>query len=308
MINTNPPILYDDANLYASSYSPSMVHVKNTALQRFFRRYLYFRAISVFKWKFPKGWKANYFLYSLYMFGYVSVLETDKFGVIPQHGALYGYDVFYQPTNIIITNPLLKGNLRPRIGTDCVLFKLNSDYRGIADLIGYYADLMALASESLNVNLLNTHLATVFGAKNKPQAEAYKKLYDEVSGGYPAVVIDKSLLGDDNTPNWFPFVQNLGENYISDKILSDLRKIECMFDTKIGIPNANTEKRERLISDEVNSNNIETATMCEMWLDSLKESCKDSKEMFGINISVNWRNKPNKGGAENGIALDSRNV
>lgn len=307
-MNLNPPILYDDANLFSASYTPSMVHVKNTALQRFFRRYLYFRAISVFKWKVPKAWNMDYFLFNLYNYGFISVIETDKYGVIPQHGALYGYDVFYQPTNIIITNPLLKGNLKPRIGVDCVLFKLNSDYRGIADLIGYYADLMALASESVNVNMLNTHLAMVFGAENKPQAETYKKLFDQVSGGYPAVVTDKKVLGENGTPSWFPFVQNIGENYISDKILSDLRKIECMFDSKIGIPNANTDKRERLITDEVNSNNIETVTMCEMWLDRLKESCKDCKDMFGVSVSVNWRNKPNKGGAENGNSFDSRNV
>ena len=77
--------------------------------------------------------------------------------------------------------------------------------------------------------------------------------------------------------------------YISSDILSDMRKIEAMFDTDIGIPNANTDKRERLVTDEVNANNIETQSKCAMWLEELKDSIKATNEMFGLDISVDWR-------------------
>ena len=65
-----------------------------------------------------------------------------------------------------------------------------------------------------------------------------------------------------------------------------------MFDTEVGIPNSNTEKRERMITDEVNANNVETITKCELWLEELKKSCERTKAMFGIDISVDWRHKP----------------
>ena len=68
-----------------------------------------------------------------------------------------------------------------------------------------------------------------------------------------------------------------------------MRKVEAMFDTDIGIPNANTDKRERLITDEVNANNIETISRCELWLEQLKKSAQDTNNMFGTSISVNWR-------------------
>ena len=71
-----------------------------------------------------------------------------------------------------------------------------------------------------------------------------------------------------------------------------MRKIEEMFDTYIGIPNANTDKRERLVTDEVNANNVETATRCELWLDSLKKGCQKVNDMFGLTLSVDWRVKP----------------
>ena len=283
------PETYDYINVFNSSFSPSTIHVKNTALQRFFRRYLFQKAISVFKWKLPETWNRDYFLYVLYAWGFIGVVETDKFGVICQAGAPYGYDIYYQPTNLIITNPLLRGSLEPRIGVDCTVFKLQPDWGGITDLVNYYADMMALCAETAGVNLLNSHLSFVFPAKDKAQAEAYKKLYDKVSGGEPGVVIDKHLYLDDGTQAWEPFQQNIGQNYIVDKVLADMRKIEAMFDTDIGIPNANTDKRERLITDEVNANNAETITKCELWLEELKKSAEKTNAMFGTTISVDYR-------------------
>lgn len=283
------PETYDYINMFNSSYSPSSIHVKNTALQRFFRRYLFQKAISVFKWKLPETWNRDYFLYVLYAWGFIGVVETDKYGVICQAGAPYGYDIYYQPTNLIITNPLLRGSLEPRIGIDCTVFKLQPDWGGITDLVNYYADMMALCAETAGVNLLNSHLSFVFPAKDKAQAEAYKKLYDRVAGGEPGVVIDKHLYLDDGTPAWEPFQQNIGQNYIVDKVLADMRKIEAMFDTDIGIPNANTDKRERLITDEVNANNAETITKCELWLEELKKSAEKTNSMFGTDITVDYR-------------------
>lgn len=283
------PETYDYINMFNSSYSPSTIHVKNTALQRFFRRYLFQKAISVFKWKLPETWNRDYFLYVLYAWGFIGVVETDKYGVICQAGAPYGYDIYYQPTNLIITNPLLQGSLEPRINIDCTVFKLQPDWGGITDLVNYYADMMALCAETAGVNLLNSHLSFVFPAKDKAQAEAYKKLYDRVAGGEPGVVIDKHLYLDDGTQAWEPFQQNIGQNYIVDKVLADMRKIEAMFDTDIGIPNANTDKRERLITDEVNANNAETITKCELWLEELKKSAEKTNSMFGTDITVDYR-------------------
>lgn len=286
------PVNYDFINAYHSTFSPSSVHVKNTDLQQFFRRYLFQKALSVFKWKLPETWSRDYFLYVLYAWGYIGVVETDKFGVICQAGALYGYDVFYQPTNLVISNPLLRGTLQPRIGTDCTVFKLQPDWGGIGDLVNYYADMMALCAETAGVNLLNSHLSFIFPAKNKQSAESYKKLFDKVSGGEPCVVIDSSLYTEDGRQTWAPFQQQVKQSYITDMVLSDMRKIEAMFDTDIGIPNANLDKKERLITDEVNANNIETVSRCELWLEQLKKSAEQTNAMFGTDITVDWRYDP----------------
>lgn len=288
-LNLNP---YQAKNLYNSYRSPSTVHVKNTRLQRYFRKYLLQKAISVFTWNLPEEWDKDYFLYTLYGIGFISVLYTDKYGVICQQCAPGGYNLYYRPSYVIVTNPLLDKTLTLNIDKDCVLIKLQPDYSSIMDIVSYYADQMALCSEAMGVNLVNTKSGTVFGAESKAQAEAYKKMYDNLSEGDPAVVIGKKLLNDDGSPNWFPFTQHVKESYIVSDVLSDMRKIEAMFDTEIGIPNANTDKRERLIADEVNANNVETASRSELWLETIRKELKKANEMFDLTLSVDWRVNP----------------
>lgn len=293
-----PPAFYDFANAYTSYHQPGTVHSQNTVLVGYFRRYLLQKAMSVFKWKLPETWQKNYFLYVLYCWGYIAILETDKFGVIPQQCGLRGYNVFYQPTNAIIANPLLKGIREPRIGEECVLMKLQPDYGGILDLVNYYAEEMALCSDAISVNLINSKLSYILAGKNKSTAESLKELYDRVASGQPAVAIDKNLMDDTGKPTWLPFTQDLKSQYIVTDVLSDMRKIEAMFCTDVGIPNANTDKRERLIGSEVDANNVETYGRSAMWLEELKRSCEEARSMFGIELDVDWRVNPlEEGGA-----------
>lgn len=273
----------------------------NNVLAWMYRRYLLQKAISVFEWTMPETWNRNYFLYCLYCFGRVAIVNTDRFGVIAQACGLRGYDVYYQPTNVIITNALLTGILEPRIDVDCTLIQLQPDYGGIMDLVSNYANLMAQAVEAAAVNLNNSKIAYAFFAGNKSAAESYKKAFDAVTNGQPMVVMDKNLLSDQGEPMWTMFNTDVHKSYILTDLLADMRKIETMYDTDIGIPNANTDKRERLISDEVQANNIETYSKCEFWLDSLKRGCEKARKMFDIDIGVKWRNPPTpNGGADNG--------
>ena len=305
MIN-GAPYYYNYINAETSQVTPSTVHVKDSGLCRYFTKYLLQKAMSVFEWDLPATWNKDYFLYVLYCWGYVAVVNTDKFGVIPQGCGLKGYDVFYAPTHAVIANPLLSGILEPRIGTQCELLKLQPDFSGILDLVGHYAEQMALESQSVSVNLLNSKLSYVFTAKTKALAESLKKMYDQIASGEPAVVIDSRLKNAaDGEETWKAFEQNVGGNYIVTNLLADLRKIESMFDTEIGIPNANTDKRERMIQDEVNANNIETYSKCAMWLENLQDACKRVNDMFGLSIAVRWRKIPEMGGASDDGNIES---
>lgn len=286
------PFLYDYINAETSRQNPNTIHVNNNDLNVFFERYLLQRAMSVFKWDLPENWDKNYFLYILYCYGYIAVVNTDKFGVICQQCGLQGYNVYYQPTTAVITNPLLTGILTPRIGRECEIIRLQPNYCGILDIVQYYANFMALASETAAIDMNNSKVSYVFGASDKQSAESFKKMFDQINSGNPAVFIDKKLYNDDGSTNWQVFNQDVSQTYIVPQILDDMRTLEERFDTEIGIPTANTEKKERLIRDEVNSNNVETTSKVALWLEMLQESCKNVKKMFGVNISVDWRYTP----------------
>ena len=240
------PMFYDHINAKESMVSPSTMKVHNTGLYRQFQRYLLQEAMSPFKFTFPKTWAKDYVLYVLYLWGYFAIFNTDKFGVIPQQCGLYGYDVFYRPTHCIINNPLFRETYYPKIGKDCTLIKLQPDYGGIMDIVSYYAEMMALCSESVAVNLVNSKLSYVFFAQGTKEGEEVKKIYDQVGAGEPCVVVDKKFRGEDGTLAWEMFDRNVKNNYIASDILSDMKKIKAMFDTEIGIPNTNTDKKERV--------------------------------------------------------------
>ena len=174
------------------------------------------------------------------------------------------------------------------------------------DLIGRYADEMAIAMESLDMNVMNSKLAYVFRARNKAGAEALKKVMDQVMRGELAVFYDEKLRiqrGDTTEEPWDYFVNNLRQNYIAGDVLDTLRRLEELFCTEIGIPSARSDKKERMITSEAESNDVETSTRMEMWLDGWKKSCEDVRKMFDVDVSVNWRHDPNsknKGGEKNG--------
>lgn len=299
------PVFYDHNNSYNSQLSPSTMHVRDTNLAWYFRRYLLQKAIAVFKWEMPKTWAQNYFLYVLYCWGYIAIVNTDKFGVIPQGCSLAGYDVFYQPKNAIIANPLLTGILQPEIGSQCTLIKLQPDYGGIMDKINFYADVLALCAETAGTSLFNSKLAYVFASTNKQAAESFKKMYDEIASGNPASFVDKSLFNEDGSPNWYMFNQDLRGSYIAGQIMEDMRKWEIKFCSDLGIPNSNTDKKERLIVDEVNSNNIEVKLWADLALESLKDGCEKANKMFGLNLSVDWRFKDDQDNREEAVENES---
>lgn len=299
----NAPFYYDYINTIESTQQPANMHILNTQVGRFYQRYLLKKALAVFKWKLPEWWDENYFLYVLYCRGYIAIFDAAGFGVIPQECGLQGYNVFYRPTNVVIANPLI-GEKNKRIDTDAVLMQLQPDYMGVLDLCGHYAEKMALASSAINQNLWHTKISTVFFAGSDSEQQSIKKAYDRMSDGDPMVVVHKNLRDADGNLKYEVFNRDVKQSYIISDLIADLRKIEAEFDTRIGVPNANTDKRERLIMDEVNANNVETVILSDMWMDSIQDGIKKVRDMFGVEITCERRYEDD-GNIGNNVALGS---
>lgn len=284
---SNIPAEYDYINIYNGQIRPSTVHLADNQTAKLFEKYLIQEAMSVFTWEgMPEEWNYDFFRYCLLMLGHVAVFRSDQYGLIFMNGQPMGRGLWYQPTNYVVTNPLLRDIQRPEIGTDCEVIRLQPNWSGIGDLVTFYASMMALSAESAAINLQNSKLAYVFMAKDKAQAQSYKKLYDNIAAGDPAAVVDEKLFDADGNPRWMAFNQNLKETYITSDIMSDLHRWKNLFLTEIGIPNANFEKSERLLTNEINANNTETRSKADLWLEEMNKCCRKVNKMFGLELSV----------------------
>lgn len=294
------PINYDFKNLYNSSLNPSTIHTQNTGLFYYFGDYLLKKVIGVIDFtNMPDTWAENYFKYNLFGCGYLAIFKTKEYGVIPQHCSLSDtMTLFYQPKRVLIANPVLKER-ELEVGKNCQILKLQPDYTGVIDIVSYYADMLAMSAETMAVNLINSKLSYVFFAKDKAEAESFKKAFDQISSGQAMTILDKDLQGEEGRRDWSFFTQNVGQNYLVDKILDNMKTIEDQFNTKIGIPNANTQKRERLISSEVEANDIDTMALVNIWLDTINSDLKKINKTYNLNIQASYKYSDYYTAAEN---------
>lgn len=257
--------------------------VANTS-SMYYRDYLLKKVLSRFEFDgIPSYWDLDYFLEVLFLEGKVCITDTGV-GVIPLKCGTTGIGVFEQPTEVIIANPVL-GNMRRTIDVDCALIKLQYNYQGCGWMINRYATLLAMCDSSISVNLMNSKVAYVFKAASKAQAATLETMYDQVSCGKPATFVGEN--GALNNENFFTFP--VKENFVANDIQLLKRKIVDEFLTDIGINNANTDKKERLITDEVNANNNEVNANIQHWYDNISDGIKRANTMYNLNLSVKIR-------------------
>lgn len=286
---------YKYDNLENSSFFPSTVHKSQNALTSYNFKYLFNRALSVLDFTIPKEWEKNFFLRALYTIGYLIIIDTEEFGVIPQVGTIWGYNIFYQPNKATVVNPVLdEKRIADKyrdmlIGKDCELLRLSPYYGGICDICEYYAELISTAETSLNTNLINSKMAFIFGAKRKNTAESLKRMYDDIASGNPATFVDKELFDENGNISVQMLEKDVKNTYIGSELLNDIRGILNDFDSMIGIPNTNLAKKERMIVDEANMNNFETKALCYVWIDQLKRDMDRINEKYNLDLSVNFR-------------------
>lgn len=244
---------------------------------------------------YPSNWNIDNMWDVLLTNGYIPVVKTD-IGTLALEGGFYGQNMYYMPTNVLVNNPVLR-TIDEKIGEKGELLYINYEYnkfQGVMSLINRYAVLLANIDCSLNVSLYNSRVAHVFEAETDAQVKSLQKMYDDVSRGNPAVFLKKGLksLSSEHDSGYFLNVKN---TYIGNDLLLTKRSIMNEFLTEIGINNANTDKRERLNSDEVNANNSEVRCTIVRFIDSLNECARKINEnpnfddITNLHFSINTR-------------------
>lgn len=287
------PLNYDQINAVAGHYSPALVKSYNNLQFNYWERALYQRIASVIKVEgLPEEWSGNikdFFFYCLFRFGFIGVFNSDEFGLAFQPGNLYGYNFYYQPTEFIVANPKL--NRRFVIGKDCELLKLTPDYRGIFDIIVYFAEKLASLDGAISQSIINSRFAYLIAAKNKAAAEAAKVIFDKINSGEPLAVFDKSMVlpDDPNSPDGSPlqFIERTmtDKAYLTTDQLADLQTILNNFDAEIGIPSVPYQKKERLVTDEANMRAADSTARAKTWVDCLNDCAKRVNKAYGLSLN-----------------------
>lgn len=247
----------------------------------------------------PDEWDYDYMLTNLFIHGYIAITDTSA-GVVPLRCGITGIDIFDHPTRAIFANAVL-GNFERNLygdnpATDCALVKIQYDFMGVMPVVDRYAALLALCDNSIAVNLRNSKVAFIGLVSSKQQAATFEKLYRDIDGGKPAVYAKKGdgLSTDDI------YYNHVRETYIANDVQLLKQSIKNDFLTEVGLNNANTDKRERLIVDEVNANNDEVQANVQHWLDNIREGLRRANALFGLNLTVALRKfDGEKGGTDN---------
>ena len=306
------PLNYDQINAIEGSYIPSVVKSINNKVYEFWQRSLFQRACSVIEAELPENWSGSvkdFLYYCLFRFGYVPVWYSAEYGYTFQPANLKGYNWYYQPTSCIVANPLLSETLELNIGTDCEILKLTPDYRGIYDIICYYAEKLATLDNALNMSLINNKFAFMLGARNKVAGQALKKMLDKVNRGEPAVIYDMKLLND-QTDKTEPFQvwerNNLKNSYLTTDQLRDFQTILNNFDNEVGIPTIPYEKKERMVASEAESRQMDSQSRATIWIECLNSSADRIKELYpDLTLSFKLRYDPEEVRADEQRNIDT---
>lgn len=261
-------------------YKPKNVNGQLALRTEFYRQQLYKVVKGMFKLTCSLDWDSEYLRNVLLLEEGKIVITDTVAGVLPVRASLTGITYTGAPSEAIIALPIL-GDFTRTIGIDCEVLYLERFATGtfytFRKIVQVFAEKLASADCSIDVNLMNSRLGYIIEAENKAQAETIKETFDRITEGEPLVVYRKDVLKTDGIQAFFG---NVKQQYVAGDVQDTKRTIMCEFLTAIGINNANTDKKERLITSEANSNNIELCANVSLWKYNIDRCVKRIKRMF----------------------------
>lgn len=293
MVINYAPYSYQELNAIDGTYTPSEIHDADDYTYWYWFRSLFQRAASTLEFDFPEKFTAeekDFFYYCLLKYGFVCVFNSDSFGLSFNPCTVYGFDLYYQPTNAIVTNPALTESLDLKIHEECELIKLTPDYLGVFDVIDYYAVKLSNMSCSIDMTVENSKTAFVLAGKTKSAIQTLKKIVDKISKGITTIVADARVTNPREDVEPFTWLtRNAKDSYVGTDLLQDMQTVLNMFDREIGIPTIPYQKKERMVEFESKSAMIDSSSRLSTWIRTLEASLESVNKMFGTDFNVEAR-------------------
>ena len=160
-------------------------------------------------------------------------------------------------------------------GVDCVVIRNNDDMIPTSPTIQLYAMKLANIDRTIDVNIQAQKIPLIVKCSEK-QKLSLKRVIDARNDNEPVIFGDKGL--DTESIE----VLKTEAPIVFDKLELQKHMVwnECM--TFLGINNANMDKRERLVDDEVQANNEQVEASFNMMLKARERACEEINRVFNL--------------------------
>ena len=264
------------------------IHAQNTLRVAYYKTYLWRLFLGSVKVTVPDNWSVDYFRFELFMLGCVAVTKMNGV-VIPGRYTTDTKNKWKYPVQIRSADEVDFGERI--VGKDAEIIYLDSAVfgapfpSGVESMIDIYAQKLANADGAIDINLLVSRTPWLAEAENSGEANDLKLMFTKIMDGEPAVYFRRKKSEDIVGKREAPFTRlPVKENYVASDIQHEKRQIIEEYLTAIGVNNANTDKRERLITNEVDSNNAELRAAIALWQDNVSRCIEKVKKMFGADL------------------------
>lgn len=238
-------------------------------------------ALSMFKWEnLPDTMNERFLEKTLYYNGIACFINDSELGFLnlkcmpADYLNVYEEAYKYTAYSINYTKEYDLENL--------VLVRNNYENIPTDTTIQLFARRLYEAERTIDVNIKAQKTPVLIKCDEK-QRLTLKNIYMEFDGNTPVIYGDKNLdIGG---------VQVLETNapYIADKLQEYKRNVWNEFLSFLGVNNVETEKSERLISDEVTANNQMIDLSAQTMLLTRQQAAETFNKRYGFNISVSTR-------------------
>lgn len=251
--------------------------------------------LSMFEWvNLPESMNARYLEECLYYKGQAALLKDSKYGYINTQAASNGYlNIYGLPTSLTCFSfgyqeyRNLYTGLDGTEDKDCVLVMNNWQRIPTASTIELFCQRLSEAEQTAAVNI-KAQKTPVLIVVDENQRLMMENLYSQYDGNRPFIFGDKNQVGDGVVKSI-----STGADFIADKVMEYKKQIWNEALQFLGINTLQTEKKERLITDEASSNNELINLNLQSMLIPRQEAAAQFNKLFGLTgdqaISVRLR-------------------
>lgn len=239
-------------------------------------------ALNVFEWKnLPPTVDERFLELTLYDYGFCLYFDDDIIGNLALTCAIGGkLDVYRIPT---YRRAYAQNGYHKQLSSkNSVLIFNNYLHTPTALTIELYAKRLYEIERSIDVNVKAQKTPTLI-LSSEQQRLTMQNLYMQYDGNEPFIFGDKNMdiEGVKALKTDAPFV--------ADKLQILKHQIWNEALTFCGIENSNSDKKERLVSDEVGGNYGNIEAQRNVMLNARRQAVEKINRMFGTNIEVNFR-------------------